>query len=393
MASGPGSDVHANTAGASAPAAGQRGVIVPGEHAAISLWPEAYSGELLVLEVRPEGTPVVEGDVLAQLDTRSIEEQIASASLEFDSARIAHEGLLEKNRIAQEVAAADLARAQTNLDRARHTLDGYENHELGFLARADGISGQREQYRVDDQQDELAQLEAMYTADELTDATEEIVLKRSRRGLQLTLDNNALSAERRQYLDDFARRNELEARREAIAKETQMLEHLVRSQASAQAARADAELRSTAGGAKKEERLQRLTRDLELFTIKAPRAGVLLHGKLADYRPGRSHARLERASKIGARANVLMVVEPGKLAVALELSESATTSLADGTAVRVRPSHGVDQDWTGQLTVSPYPTGHKGAEAIFTGSITPDGATPGWVIGTQVSVEAVAATQ
>jgi len=369
------------------------GRIIPGEHAAVSLWPEAYNGELLVLEVRPEGTPVVEGDVLARLDTRSIEEQIASAELELQSARVAHDGLLEKNRIALELAVADLARARAGLDRTRRTLDGYENRELGFMTRIDGLSEQREQFRVDDQRDELAQLEAMYEADELTDATEEIVLKRSQRNLQLTLDGNSLSADRRQYRNEIAQLNDLETRREALTRETQAVEHLVRNQAVAQAARSDAEQRSLAAGAKKEERLQRLTRDLELLTIKAPRAGILMHGKLADYRPGKSRARLERASKIAPRSDVLLVVEPSKLAVALELSESSLDTLGDGSVVRLRPVRGHDRDWKGRLTVSPFPTGHKGDEGTFAADIAVDSATPGWIIGTGVSVDVEAATE
>ena len=74
-------------------------------------------------------------------------------------------------------------------------------------------------------------------------------------------------------------------------------------------------------------------------------------------------------------------------------NESAMPALANGTAVRVRPLHGSGRECTGQLTVSPYPTGHKGAEGVFTGTIALDAATPGWVIGTQVGVEAAAATQ
>ena len=56
----------------------------------------------------------------------------------------------------------------------------------------------------------------MYEADELTDATEEIVLKRSRRNLALTEERNSLQEDRRQYRVELSDRIQLESRKEDL---------------------------------------------------------------------------------------------------------------------------------------------------------------------------------
>src|SRR5262249_13441759 len=70
-----------------APAGGERnGVFAPASSAALSFWPEAYAGELLLVEVMPQGSAVKEGDVVARLETRAIDEQVHQAELEATSA-------------------------------------------------------------------------------------------------------------------------------------------------------------------------------------------------------------------------------------------------------------------------------------------------------------------
>jgi hypothetical protein len=350
------------------------GVLVPADPAVIAPWPEAYAGELLVLEARPHGATVAEGDVVARLDARAFADQVHDAELALGSARVAHAGLLERNAVAAEAAASGLAQAVAGLDRARRALAGYEQRELAFARRSDGISEQREAAYVDDQKDELAQLEAMYTADELTDATEEIVLKRSRRDLASTLASTALSKETRAYNVELTEALQREARHEEVAVAELALAHLRRTQAVDAAARADAEKRSAAELERQAERLAELERDRALFEVRAPRAGVLLHGSRRSFRSGAAPARVERGGRLDARGEAFLVALPGDLAVALELPESARPRWADGTEVVVRPVGG-DGELRGTLAVGAYPTGTNGAESTFEATVRLDGPT------------------
>jgi len=366
------------------------GVLMPAEHDAISLWPEAYAGELLVLEVQAHGTAVAAGEVVARLETKSLERQIDDARLELESARIEHEGLLEKHAVADEAAASRLERARAALDRARRGLEGYETAERAFKQRSDDLSRHWEKARVDDQVDELAQLQAMYEADELTDATEEIVLKRSQRDLALTRERNDLEEDRRVHRLQLADELEAEAKREEVARKEEELEHLARTQAVEARGRDDAARRSAAKLEEKERKLAELRRDLELLSVRAPRTGTLLHGSIRDYRPGGSPRRLERGSKIAPRDDVFLIAAPEALAVAVDVPESLRASLPDGGgAVTARPVGRPDLELRGTLTLADFPRALQGDESVFEGTVALDaaGVASELVIGTHVEVE------
>ncbi len=361
------------------------GVFVPVDFEAVSLWPEAYSGEMLVLEVAPHGSTVAAGDVIARLKTRSIDETIADAERGLVSARIAHEGLRERNAVAEEGAASKLARAEAGLDRARRALEGYETQELAFSARGDELQKQRSEAWIADQVDELEQLEAMYEADELTDATEEIVLKRSRRDLALSRASSELSKDQRAYKVDHTQPLTRESKREDVARKTEELAHLRRTQAVDAEGRKDGFTRSEAELAKKVLRLERLKRDRELLTVKAPRAGVVLHGSLRALRAGGAPSHVRRGRQLAKRADVFLVADPEQLAVAVDVSESNRATFGDGTQVVVKPVGG-DAKLIGTLSVGAYPAGAKAGESTFEGTVELADPVPGVVAGMHAKV-------
>jgi multidrug resistance efflux pump len=366
---------------------GHTGVLAPTVAEGISLWPEAFRGELLVLEIVAHGAPVEAGDVVAQLETRTILEQLRQAEMDVRSAELKHASLLQKNQMAAQAAASKLARTSAGLERARRSLEGYTTHELAFSSRSDGLSGVREQHWVEDQRDELDQLEMMYEADELTDATEEIVLKRSRRDLDMTEQRNALSRDQRAYQVEYTRAMQREQRGEAVQKQEQELAHLQRTQGLDAAGRADAEIRSSAEFEKKRAQFERLQRDLELLTIRAPRGGILLYGKARDYRPGGSAPRLARGSVLSARKDVVLVADPAQLQVAVDVPESALVKVRDGAPAVVRPVARPDMELRGTLSLATYPAGRKGDQGTFEGVIELSEAAPDLVVGMHVQVE------
>lgn len=382
----PGPTDSDKSSGGPAASVGTLGVVAPADFTELSIWPQAYKGELLVLEAAPQGTPVAAGDPIVQLDTTAIDGQIASAELELQSAQVKHDGLLERHRIAEEAAQAKLARSRTDLGRAQMALEGYETFEVAFDKRGDDLSAQRERARVDDQVDELGQLEAMYNADELTDATEDIVLKREQRNLNLLKEATALSEDQRKYRNDFGRKMDRERRQETVAQEQLEVDHLVRTQTTEEASRVDARTRSSAELTKKSERLTKLRADRDLFTVAAPHAGTVLHGHSEQYRPGASPTWLERASEVRARRTFALVMHPGKLAVAVDLPESRLTALGDGTTVQLQPMSG-GASAEGKVSVADYPRGQKGQEALYRGWIPLSGAST-WAPGNYVKISA-----
>jgi len=373
---------------APAPAAAERpGVFVPAESDAISIWPEAYSGELLVVEVLPQGSEVKAGDVVARLDTRTIDDQIHTAELEARSAQVRYEGVVEKNKIDDDAAAAALQQAKAALDRARRTLEGWTKHELAFARRGDELGRKNEDAGIDDQKDELAQLESMYKADELVDATEEIVMKRSKRRLAISEDARTLTGDRRKYRVDYDEVLQTEIKEEAVRTQELALDRLVRNQAIEKRAREDALARSRDAFDQQNLKLEKLRRDRAKFAVQSPRPGVLLHGKEKDYRPGKTPARYERGSQLSARNDCFLVADPESLAVAIEVPESMLKDVHDGSAAEVRPVAVAGDPAAGALHVETYPAAKAGDEGGYEGLVRLERAIPGVLFGMRAKVK------
>ena len=371
---------------ATPPSTERPGVFAPAAPAAVSLWFEAYAGEMLVLEAMPQGSEVKEGDVLARLETKSIDEQVHQAELEAASSAVRHQGVVERNRIDEDAAAAALEQAKAALDRAKKTLDGWTQKELAFNRRGDEISKKNEDAGIDDQKDELAQLEKMYKADELVDATEEIVLKRAKRRLAITEDARTLSVDRRGYRIEYDEAMQTEVKKEGAKMQELALDRLVRSQAVEKRAREDALLRSKDALDQQSQKLEKLRRDREKFVVKAPRGGILLHGKEKDYRPGRTPARYERGSQLPARTDVFLVADPAAVAVAFDVPESMLGDAREGAAVEVKAIAPAGASGIGTVHLEAYPGTKVGEENGWEATAKLSSAIPGVLFGTRAKV-------
>ena len=363
------------------------GMFVPAEADEIELWPETWSGELLLLEVLPQGSYVTAGDVIARFDTERIDDEITKAERDLVSAEIGHEATVEKARMEVEVADGKLRKAQRSLERARRSLEGWEQYELDFRRRSRELSARYQQHNIEDQEDELAQLEAMYRDDELVDATEEIVLKRSRRALATSRISQKLSEDRRTYEVTFDIVQQTEVKREAVDEQVDALDRLRRTQALDARSREDRVARSEEGLVQKKDRLAELRRDRELLVVRAPRSGILLHGGLASHAPGQVRPDHERGGRGAFRKPLFCVAAPDRFDVALSVSESQLDQVRTGQTARVAGLVG-DTSVMGTLRLDTYPTPKSGAgkEGSFAGRVTLDRALPGTVAGMRAKV-------
>lgn len=330
------------------------GVLAPVGAAAISLWPEAYSGSFVVLDVRPTGSNVEAGDVIAQLDTRAIDEEIRRAEAELRSKELALTQQRARNELDESSAQRALKNATAALDRAKRALDGYKEKELAFGKRQDELQKRYEQANLDDQRDELDQLEKMYKADELVDATEDIVIKRSRRSLDNTKLGNELSRDRARYREELEQSLQLESRTEEFQNRTADLAKLQATQALERESRADADTRAVEAAKDARTRLERLRRDRELFEIDAPRAGVLLHGALRDWRPSKAPARFERGSALTPRSDVFLIADPSPSAVALDVTDAEAARFTTNARVQVALLAGSEALVGGEISIDGY---------------------------------------
>ena len=137
------------------------GDAMPAEFQPITIESAAWT-DFEITHIAPHGTRIAKGDVLMAFDAEKIDERIT----DFRRANEARSHKLEAMRNAATVAAE--ANAYFTATRRQAEEEGAGQR----LKRAESF--------LANQREELRQLEMMYTADELTEETEEIILQRQR---------------------------------------------------------------------------------------------------------------------------------------------------------------------------------------------------------------------
>lgn len=347
------------------------GVFQPVPAALVEFAPARFQGEGLFVHVLAHGTLVQKGETIARLEKRALHEQIEELEAEQAGLALRLESARQQGLLAVEAENLQLRQAEAGLARAVRSISGREQYELPLARRAAELQELGLQHGIDDQRDELAQLEAMYRADELVDATEELVLQRARRNLARSQSGMTLQQERRVFQETYAQAMEGEARKEALEAQTQALQHLKIRQALAAAERQEEQRKLERATRKHRARLEELMADLRLMELRAPAAGLLLHGGPEHYRPGSQPPRHRPGSRAGARTVLFTVAEPDRFCVALALPEPLLGKVRPGMAARVLPAVEPARPLLGTLRLEafPDPASHAGPENLFPGLV------------------------
>jgi RND family efflux transporter MFP subunit len=289
--------------------------------------------EFTVIEAVPHGARVKKGEPLVKLELDKVREQMED---------------LEQDRPAA-LLALDLAEAElTNLslttplkaDAARRTqrtavedLAYFEN--VGRAARERGVvfNIKSSEQRLDGAREELDQLKKMYAADDLTEETEEIILKRQK-----------FNVESAEYFLEMAKQSGDLALKTALPREYETLRVAKRDQDLA-ATYADQTLerqltkrrleveKLKRDQRKAEKRLAELKKDLEEMIVTSPADGLIYYGACEDgkWTTGAAFTkRLIPGGKVSAREIIMTVVNPERLVLRAVVPESELSRLKVG---------------------------------------------------------------
>jgi multidrug resistance efflux pump len=378
-----------DAAAPAAPAPVERpGTFVPAGAVEVKLELEAYQGPLELVEAVAHGTPVREGEVLARIELDAIDEQLEAAERDLRSTEIRHQNAREQARLDEESAAQRIQDASEALALAERALEVFEKTELELKRRGNDLSESYNQDNIEDQKDELAQLEKMYTADELTDATEEVVLKRSRRQLARSQASFELQQARRKFDAEYAEQEQRRQKQNAVRDARRSRERLAKQIEMERRTREDSLARLEPEMKTAREKVDELRRDRERLVLRAPRAGIALHGALDDYKPGRTAPRHEAGGSVAAKAKLFTIAPPGRFSVALDVPESLVLKLTHGMAVKVVPAADPDSALAGRLRFDRFPSPRSagGPENAYDGIIEIDQAPPALAAGMRCKV-------
>lgn len=257
--------------------------LLPAGPVLLAVDPDAWT-DFTIARILPHGTPVKKGDTVVAFETEALERKLedqrrsvgskalALATQELAFAKLEEETALklEAARRSARIAAEDLAHF-TSVGREARQEEAKDNLE-GARQRRDGA------------REELTQLKKMYEADDVTEETEEIILKRQQYAVE--------SSELRLRLTELSTKRELET---TLPRQLEALTAADRN-ARIELEKAEKDLprgletaKIALDGAKsalerEQSELKELEADLKLMTVIAPEDGVLYHGSMEDGR-------------------------------------------------------------------------------------------------------------
>ena len=322
------------------------GVFVPAQATELSFSPKAYEGEARIAEVAPHGSMVRQGDAILRLEDERARDLLRAAEWTVR----ASERALADGKARQEDfdsdSERDLARSEKDFALAEKNLKGYI--EISRPLEKDEFElGERSyKHNIADQEDELAQLGKMYKEDQLTEETEEIVLKRSKRNLDELKKRLLLFQRRNSYSEEFAEPMQRETLENAVKDKRKGLRDLRRGRETAKIlSKIEIEKLENDAHATR-QRLERLREDVEHMTFRAPHDGILIHGGFEDrivVTP------LKRNGQVLPNVTLITVARPGQLKLRFSIKEKDRYRLEAGMAAVIAPEALADRRFAGSI--------------------------------------------
>ena len=277
----------------------------------ILIKPEEWTN-LIVETAVAHGAVVRQGDLLLSLETEKLDRAIADFRHDLTIAQIGLRQSEGQLQALEKLTPLDLEMNQRSAAMAREDQKYYLDVMRSFMLKTGDFSLKMARERLEYEEEELHQLEKMYKANDITEETEQIVLKRARDSVErakfmveyvrLGRDEVAKIAVPRmgEQVKDAARRKTLEGEKNKIeiplALEKQQLDM---KKLRVQWERTD-------------EKLRKMLADRELLTVKSPIDGTVYYGKCVKGKFSDSSSladSLRRNGSIAAGQVVMTVVQ------------------------------------------------------------------------------------
>ena len=284
---------------------------------------DQYGRGAEVAEVLVRSGMVRKGDVILRLDTTEIDEAIEDATTALDEKKTQLEIATRNRGIEDEAMKISMERTVKSDERAQRNLQLFEQFRAEMMKQRQQMSLEWSQYRVDDADEELTQLQEMYGGTTLADRTKDIVLNRAKRSLDqsqrsLSMDKteNTLFKkyefpEREQDIRDSARWQHSDLQH---ARVRQMLSLMRRELDMAKEQRSLKDL---------QERLEELKGDRERFIVKAPINGIL------------TRIDLETGDDVSMQQNLAQVHDPSQMALKGTIDATDLNVVSEGMKVQI----------------------------------------------------------
>ena len=329
----------------------------------VSLTPKAWT-DMTVLSVLPHGSRVKKGDRLLTLDTEKLKKAIEETELSEPAAKLALKlaeaelASLEKSTPAQ-LEAARRAKRIADEDWAHYEKTA---HAEALKAAQRSIQFAQQSYNYS--KEEYEQLKKMYEADDLTEETEEIILKRAKNSFERATESLRLAKMRSDRelkviipRQRIANKAAVESGELSYGDTVHSLPRLLEQKRFAVAkARRD---RSTAV-----TKLRDMKTDLAAFDVRSPADGIVYYGisKNGKWITAPAVAKkLVTGGKLSPRERFITIAETGQLGLAATVPEEKLAHLKPGLSGTATPASAPSLSLPTKITSVNYVPGAFGA--------------------------------
>ena len=306
----------------------------PEQAAEIILQPKNWT-TFRVKKAVEHGSTVKKGDVLIEFERERYEEALVDQRRRVESATIALKRAEEELRFAQSVNPLDLQLARRNKQMIDEDWDYYQKVDRPFAEKYAKFLAEIAKWYLEYEQEELRQLEKMYQADELTDETEEIILRRQRNRVRMAEMDLELAEKRFGETMKFT----IPRRTESQELSHKRAEHTLRYlEATFPLTVRDAEVsfeQAKVTLEREQKRLKELEADGELLEIRSPMDGVVYYGRIQRgswSAPTTASERLVPGTTADTNKVLLTIIQPRPLCVWADVPENRVARLRVGLA-------------------------------------------------------------
>jgi multidrug efflux pump subunit AcrA (membrane-fusion protein) len=283
--------------------------------------PPPSQGPLVIRQIAAHGTKVKKGDVVAAFDTRKIDEVIDDLEVEKKVLETSIKLAEEELPLFQKSVPADLAAAETAKKLADEDLKYFREVGRPEAEKMANYSVKAAQFFLEYAQEELRQLEKMYKANDLTEDTEKMILKRQR----FYVDMEKLYLQRMLIQRDYTLKHTLPNKDKALAenqvRQTLALEKAQKTLEPMARQKHEALIKMRFDRDKNLARLEKIRKDREALTLKSPIDGIVYHGKFHKGQWTGHDGKLVPNGTVSPDDIFMTVVKPSPVVVNLTIEE------------------------------------------------------------------------
>ena len=296
---------------------------------------------LTVEKAVPHGEHVRKGDVLLTLDTEKLDRTIDDLRADMKLSDVSIRQGEDQLKALERTIPLDLESSKRAARIAVEDQTQFLDVAKPFSIKINDFSLKVAKENLEYEEEELHQLEKMYKADDITEETEQIVLKRARDAV-----------EKARFMVEYAKLNHDETTRFGLPRAEEMIKESTlrrtvdwekkKLELPLAAQRQQLELeRLRLQRARTDDRLKKLLADREMMTVKSPIDGIVYYGKSTRGRFSDSNGMAESLRPNGSiqpNQIVMTVVDPRPMFIRASVSEDELHDIRPGMTGTATPS-------------------------------------------------------